>query len=211
MFAPLSLCLPFAIYFLATTRFNSKTSNLFPYLSSHCWSKNIEHILSFIHAPPSSFSFFSHSLSLIRSHSAYAAAAASLHSTQLSQFCLFSFVRLVTPSTRLPNRPPFSLFLVPLYGCHNVRPTAGVAAATVFVCDKVLNKHWLPHLDRHSCTHTHTQTHGDNLHHLLAVKKATKVLYLFLNLSLAQANWRRQLPNAASIANWKQRPKLCDV
>lgn len=63
VFAPLSLCLPFAIYFLATTRFNSKTSNLFPYLSSHCWSKNIEHILSFIHAPSSSFSFFSHSLS----------------------------------------------------------------------------------------------------------------------------------------------------
>lgn len=112
VFAPLSLCLPFAIYFLATTRFNSKTSNLFPYLSSHCWSKNIEHILSFIHAPPSSFSFFSHSLSRFPSHCAYAAAAASLHSTQLSQFCLLSFVRLVTPSTRLPNRPPFSLSLL---------------------------------------------------------------------------------------------------
>lgn len=177
MFAPLSLCLPFAIYFLATTRFNSKTSNLFPYLSSHCWSKNIEHILSFIHAPPSSFSFFSHSLSRFPSHCAYAAAAASLHSTQLSQFCLLSFVRLVTPSTRLPNRPPFSLFLVPPYCCHNVRPTAGVAAATVFVCDKVLNKHWLPHLDRHSCTLTHI--HGDNLHHLLAVKKQLKFCIYF--------------------------------
>lgn len=40
-----------------------------------------------------------------------------------------------------------------------------------FFCDKVLNKHWLPHLDALKCRDTHT--------HTLPLHHPNKVLYLF--------------------------------
>lgn len=124
--------------------------DLFPYLSSHCRGKNIKHILSFIRRSLP-FPSLPPLVCLCPLYSVAEGGSVVALNTIITILLTQLRQARYAPEPPYPSSaPPLSLYRTPMARCHNVRPTvlnrhnrssSSGSAATVFVCDKVLNKH----------------------------------------------------------------------